>query len=99
MGATMTLVSYLATRFRNHSGPLGFLAGALCATCLVGAGAAIAAIPSSATGDFTGCVAKSNGATRIIDYQAGKRCTAKENTVDWAQTGPQGTPGPPGPSG
>lgn len=84
------------TRCREHRGLVGLVAGAASAACLVGGGIAVAAIPSTATGNFTGCVLKTSGATRIIDYQAGKRCKATENTVNWAQRGPQGVPGPAG---
>ena len=46
---------------------------------------AIAAIPSTTTGQVTGCVNKSTRAVRIIDYQAGKRCASTESTVSWGK--------------
>ena len=68
----------------------------------LGAGAAVgvAAIPSSADGTITACVATGGGAVRIIDAQGGATCTAgTEQTVTWNQQGPPGPPGPAGPQG
>ena len=69
----------------RRRGTAGLLAGALCASLVVGGGFAIAAIPSTANGSYTGCVSKSSGAVRIIDAQAGKKCTTKETTVSWSK--------------
>lgn len=63
---------------------VGFLAGALAVGVLASGGAALAAIPSSTTGQFTACVAKVGGAVRIIDAQSGKQCTRRERTVRWS---------------
>jgi hypothetical protein len=60
---------------------------------------AIAAIPSTANGNITSCILKTSGATRIIDYQTGKRCKATETTLNWSQAGPAGPAGPSGPAG
>ena len=43
-------------------------------------GVALAAIPSSATGSITACVNRTSAAVRIIDFQAGKRCSSRERT-------------------
>jgi hypothetical protein len=48
---------------------------------LTAAGVAVASMPSTSAGAVTGCVSKSSGAMRVIDYQAGKRCQAGEYTV------------------
>lgn len=65
--------------------PRSFAAGFVVAALLVGGGAAFGAIPALTTGKFTACVTTSTGATRIIDYEAGKRCTSAETTVSWSK--------------
>jgi hypothetical protein len=65
----------------------GLVAGALLTSGIIGH-----AIPSSTTHTITACV-KSTGTTRLIDYQAGKRCVKGEKTVTWNQTGPRGLTG------
>ncbi len=88
----------------------GFLAGLTAAPVVGGATAAYAyaAIPSTSTGLITGCLNKDTAVMRVIDYQAGKRCTRKEKQVTWSQkgarrpaghTGLQGAPGPQEPQG
>jgi hypothetical protein len=42
-------------------------------------------MPSTSTGRYTACVLKKTGAVRVIDYQAGKRCTTKEKTISWSK--------------
>lgn len=64
---------------------VGFVAGAASCALVVGATAAVAAIPSSTSGVYTACVNKVSGATRVIDYQAGRRCTSSERTITWAK--------------
>jgi hypothetical protein len=59
--------------------------GALCASLAVGGGVAIASIPSTTTGAITACVNRSTSAVRIIDYQAGRRCSAAETTLNWSK--------------
>jgi hypothetical protein len=76
-----------------------FIVAALVATLVVVAGVANAAMPSTSTGLITACVHKSSANTRIIDYQAGKRCTKYEAMVQWAQKGQAGPKGPTGPAG
>lgn len=68
---------------RNRT--LGFVAGAVLAATLVSTSVALATIPSSTTGAITSCVSKKNGAVRIIDHQAGKRCASTERSVSWFQ--------------
>jgi hypothetical protein len=58
---------------------------ALLVLALLGGGTAIAAIPSTAAGTFTGCVSKRTGALRVIDAQAGKACAAGETTISWSK--------------
>jgi len=67
----------------RRRGTVGFVAGIAVAGLVAGTGAAIAAIPSSTTATYTGCVAKSSGALRVVDAQAGKKCTSKEKTISW----------------
>ena len=67
----------------HHRGAVGFASGVIVAGLLVGGGAAIAAIPSTATSTYTACANKSTGALRVIDYKAGKRCTSRETMVSW----------------
>jgi hypothetical protein len=73
--------------FSRRRGTTGFVAGVAIAALLTGGGVALASIPSLSTGNFTGCVSKTSGALRVIDSQAGKRCTTKETTITWAKGG------------
>jgi len=91
-----------------------FVVAALCAGVFLGGVAVgIAAIPDAGTGVISGCMTKM-GTTRIIDFQAGKRCRGTETLITWNQrgavgatgatgpvgpTGPQGVPGPAGTPG
>lgn len=59
---------------------IGFVAGAVSATVVAG-GVAFAAMPSTADGTTRMCVNKSTGAARVVDAQAGKKCTSSERTV------------------
>lgn len=45
----------------------------------------MAAIPSTGTGTFTGCVNTTTGALRVIDAQAGKACSAGATTITWSK--------------
>jgi hypothetical protein len=60
----------------------GLVVGILVGALLAG-GLAFAAIPSTTTRQITGCVNKTSGALRVIDYQVGKRCTTAETTLSW----------------
>ena len=66
-------------------GLTGFVVGVVATLTLVGGGVAIAAIPSTTTAKFNGCVSKDSGVLRVIDYQAGKRCKKSEKGISWAQ--------------
>lgn len=66
---------------------VGIVCAALGAS--IAGGIALAAIPQSVTTQITTCYPKT-GATktlRVIDYQAGQRCTASENTLSWQANG------------
>jgi hypothetical protein len=69
----------------RRRGTTGFVAGVVIAVAVAGGGVAVAAIPSSSTGQITACVAKVGGTVRVIDYQAGKRCKKVEKTVAWSK--------------
>lgn len=69
----------------RRRGAVAFTAGVLVAGVVGGAGAAIAAIPSTTTSSFNACVNKTSGAVRIIDFQAGRRCTSRETSVSWGK--------------
>jgi len=69
----------------RRRGAVGFVAGIAVAGLVAGTGAAIAAIPSSTTATYTGCVAKVSGALRVVDAQAGKKCTSKEKAISWGK--------------
>lgn len=58
---------------------------------------AYASIPD-ADGIIHGCYKKSGGTLRVIDDAVGQCDSRAENPVQWNQTGPQGAPGPRGPS-
>lgn len=79
---------------------MGCLGGALAVAVLGGTGLAIAAIPSSKTGAYTGCVNDKTGVLRVVNAQAGKKCAKKtEKTITWSQKGPIGPQGPQGVAG
>ena len=63
----------------------GFVVGVIATMTIAGGGVAIASIPSSSTAKFTGCVAKTGGALRVIDAQAGKKCKSTEKTISWSK--------------
>lgn len=67
----------------RHRLVTGFTAGVVATLTLTGGGLALASIPSTSTGDYTACVKKSSGQVRMIDYQSGARCKAKEKTITW----------------
>jgi hypothetical protein len=75
------LLSFMSRR----RGTTGFVAGVAVAAMLAGGGIALAAMPSTANGMFTGCALKTTGALRVVDAQAGKRCTTKERTISWSK--------------
>jgi hypothetical protein len=70
----------------------GLIASGLVTGAVIASGLVTHSIPSSTTHVITACV-KSTGATRLIDYQAGKRCVKGEKAVSWNQTGPRGLTG------
>lgn len=71
---------------------------ALAAAILVGvAGVASASIPA-ADGRIHACVGK-NGATRVIDTDAGRKCTSTEKRIAWNAKGPAGPRGATGATG
>ena len=63
----------------------GFVVGVIATMTIAGGGVAIASIPSSSTAKFTGCVAKTGGALRVIDAQAGKKCKSTEKAISWSK--------------
>ena len=79
-------------RFRTPVVVLG-LAGVL----VVG-GVAGAAIPDSDDDEIHACYQKNQGQLRVIDAEEGAECRSSEDPLVWNQTGPQGEPGPRGPS-
>ena len=52
---------------------------------IAGGGVALASIPSASTAKFSGCVARQGGALRVIDAQAGKKCTSSEKKITWSK--------------
>jgi hypothetical protein len=68
------------------------------AGALVASSVAFAAIPSG-DGTIFGCYAKEGGRLRVIDKEAGKKCTSKEVDLSWDQQGPPGAVGLQGPAG
>ena len=77
-------LSKVADRGRGR-GLTGFVIGVVATLTIVGGGVAIAAIPSTTTAKFNGCVSKDTGVLRVINYQAGKRCKKSEKGISWAQ--------------
>ena len=56
-------------------------------------GIAYASIPDSA-GGIHGCYQKANGSLRVVDTEAGGKCSSTENLLQWNQSGPAGPRGP-----
>jgi len=80
----MEVLVSVRTALARRRGAAGFAGGV--ATCvLLGSGVALGAIPSTATGSITACVSRSSGAVRIVDFQAGKRCSSRERTIAWSK--------------
>lgn len=74
------------SRLAGRGGGLtGFVVGVVATLTLVGGGVAIAAIPSTTTARFNGCVSKDTGVLRVINYESGKRCKRSEKGISWAQ--------------
>lgn len=61
---------------------LAVAAGLAVVAATVGGVVAYASVPS-ADGTITACVAKSGGAVRIVDTDAGQTCTTAETKVSW----------------
>ena len=59
---------------------------------------AYATIPG-ADGTINGCYEKRTGMLRVIDSDAGARCTSLETPIAWSRQGPQGATGAVGPTG
>jgi len=81
---------------RTTKAPLT-IAGLAAAVVLAG-GVAYATIPD-AGGVIHGCYHKNSGALRVIDTGGGGNCMIGETSLDWNQTGVQGSTGPQGPIG
>lgn len=71
---------------------------ALATVILIGVGGVASASIPSADGRIQACIGK-NGATRIIDTDAGARCTSAEKRLAWSAKGPAGPRGATGPTG
>ena len=65
---------------------------------LVMVSAVSASIPYSTTGKYVACMDR-YGKIRLIDHQAGKRCTSTEKSLTWNQRGPVGPKGATGEAG
>src|SRR5262245_63195172 len=82
-------------RLRHPTMLILVLAAALLALL---ASVAVAAIPDSDDGEIHGCYQKNQGQLRVIDAEEGAECGPAEKALVWNQQGPQGVPGPRGPS-
>jgi len=70
--------------------------GAVLGGVLASSAVAFGAIPNSKSKLISACYRTESGALRVIDFQAGRRCTQGEVLLSWNQ---QGAPGPQGPAG
>lgn len=76
-----------------------FVASTIVASlAVVAAGISFAAIPS-ADGTIHGCYKKTTKVLRVINAEAGQKCTSDERPLNWNQTGPAGIQGPQGEQG
>ena len=73
----------LRETIRRRSWASGVVTGGVAVAVVTAGGLAIAAIPSS-SGEITGCARKDTGAVRVIDAEAGQKCTRKERTLRWS---------------
>lgn len=75
---------------------------ALVGLLIMVSGLASASVPA-ANGVITGCYERKNGnkgsELRVIDVEAGQKCSSKDQQITWNQTGPVGAPGPAGAQG
>ncbi|HEY9470065.1 MAG TPA: hypothetical protein VIQ76_10685 [Propionibacteriaceae bacterium] len=85
----MTSPADQRTRARGTRSRL-VIALASMAIAATGIGIANAQIPDTNTSAVHGCYSTSGGALRVIDYDAGQRCTATERSLTWSHTTPQG---------
>src|SRR6266545_7667948 len=80
-------------------GQMGRLSAAVALLVMLGTAAiGWASIPDSA-GVIHGCRHRQTGALRVINSDAGQRCSRQERALSWNQTGPSGAQGPAGPQG
>ncbi len=78
---------------------MGRLSAAVALLVMLGTAAiGWASIPDSA-GVIHGCRHRQTGALRVINSDAGQRCSRQERALSWNQTGPSGAQGPAGPQG
>lgn len=75
----------------------GVLLGAIALVVALG-GVSVAAIPGS-SGKISGCYHEKYGGLRVIDAEAGAKCTQHERPIGWNEQGPKGDAGPAGPAG
>jgi hypothetical protein len=78
-------VAQLRSYASRHRGVTGLTAGVVATATVLGGGVALGAIPSTTTGMVTACVNKTTKVARIVDFQAGARCTSSETTVNWSK--------------
>jgi hypothetical protein len=76
-----------------------FIVGVVVGALVGGAAVAVAAIPDTTTGVISSCLKVKDGTVRIIDAQAGKRCSKEETLLAWNKQGPEGPAGATGPAG
>ena len=84
---------------RNHLSRRALVLSVATLALAAGAGVAHAMIPASGSGVISGCYEKRTGILRVIDAEAGKKCTPYETPISWNQGGPQGPTGDKGPTG
>ena len=82
---------------------LGTAAGLVVGATVFVTGVAEATVPTTGSGVIYGCRSLAsgvdNGVVRVIDYQAGKRCSKGERAVNWNTRGASGLRGVAGPAG
>ena len=83
---------------RRSRVPHGILAASVAGAALIAVSVAIAAIPGG-NGTVAGCYEKNTGLLRVIDAEAGRKCTTYERAITWSQRGPAGAVGATGPMG
>src|SRR4051812_22001930 len=98
LGSTATKQGSPARRHLSKKAAI-LAAGSLGATALLGGGLAYATTTTPTETAYTACVTTVGHALYNVTANGTPRCQARDTTITWNQTGPQGQPGAKGDAG